>query len=100
MQRPAVATGIKVVHWETDGEVHKIPAVFHSAWQSPQGRFGIVMANWTKETNEVTLSDSRLGREVLQSISAQEVVTRPRRLNQGKIIVSLPPLSCALIETS
>ena len=100
MQRPAAATGIKVVHWETDGQVHKIPAVFHSAWQSPQGSFGIVMANWTKETHEVTLSDSRLGSEIVESISAQEVMTRPRRLNQGKINVSLPPLSCALIETS
>jgi hypothetical protein len=100
MQRPAAATGIKVVHWETDGQVHKIPAVFHSAWQSPQGSLGIVMANWTKETREVTLSDSRLGGEIVESISAQEVMTRPRRLNQGKINVSLPSLSCALIETS
>ncbi len=100
MQRPAEATGIKVVHWESEGQVHKIPAVFHAAWQNPQGRFGITLANWTNETQAVSLSDARLGKQIVESISAQDVKTRPRQVNMGKVTVSLPPLSCALVETA
>jgi hypothetical protein len=100
MQRPAEATGIKVIHWENDGQLHKIPAVFHSAWQSPQGRFGIILANWTNETQAVSLSDSRLGKQIAESISTQDVRTRSRQANLGKVPVSLPPLGCALVETA
>ena len=100
MQRPAEATGIKVIHWESDGQVHKIPAVFHSAWHSPKGRFGIVLANWTNDTQAVSLSDARLGKQIVESISTQEVKTRPRQANLGKVPVSLPPLSCALVENA
>ena len=99
MQRPAEATGIKIVHWENGGQVHKIPAVFHSAWQSPQGRFGIVLANWTNETQAVALSDRRLGKQIAESISSRDVKTQTRQANLGKVPISLPPLSCALMET-
>jgi hypothetical protein len=100
MQRPAEAAGIKIVHWESDGLVRKIPAVFHSAWQSPQGRFGIVLANWTHETQTVSISDARLGKQITESISTQDVKTRARQATPGKMAVSLPPLSCALVETA
>ncbi len=98
MQRPAKVTGIKNVHWESDGEVHNIPAVFHSAWQSPEGKFAIVLANWTKQVQTVGISDARLGAHVTESISAQEVKTRKSPLRRGKISVELPPLSSVLIE--
>jgi hypothetical protein len=98
MQRPAEAAGIKVVHWESDGLVRKFPAVFHSAWQSPEGRFGIVLANWTNETQTVSLADSRLGKQITESIYAEEVKTRARQASSGNVSVTLPPLSCALVE--
>jgi hypothetical protein len=98
MHRPANAAGIKIVHWESNGQVHEIPAVFHSAWKDPQGRFGIVLANWTKERQIVALSDSRLGKQTTESISGNEVSTRLRVVERGNLSVSLPPLSCALIE--
>ena len=100
MQRPAEVAGIKIIRWESDGHVHKIPAVFHSAWRSPQGRFGIVLANWTNETQAVSLSDARLAKQILESISTQDVKTRPRQASLGKVPVSLPPLSCALVENA
>jgi hypothetical protein len=100
MQRPAEATGIKVIRWESEGQVHKIPAVFHSAWHSPQGRFGTILANWTNETQAVSLSDARLGKQIVESISTQDVKTRPRQVSPGKAPVSLPPLSCALVESA
>ena len=99
MHRPANAVGIKNVHWESNGKVYEIPAVFHSAWKDPQGRFAIVLANWTKEKQTVTLSDSRLGKQAMESISGNEVSTRPRVVERGSLPVSLPPLSCALIES-
>ena len=55
MQRPVQTAGIKIVKWESEGLVRKIPAVFHSAWQSPEGRFGIVLANWTNEAQSSRL---------------------------------------------
>jgi len=97
MQRPARVRGIQTMKWENEGAVHEIPAVFHSAWQDPRGRFGIVLANWTKESQEVQIADSRLGRELTESISASAVTSRVRRMD-GEVSVSLPPLSCALLE--
>jgi hypothetical protein len=98
MQRPAKAGQVNVVHWESSGQVHQIPAVFHSAWHSPQGRLGIVLANWTKETQVVALSDSRLGPRATEIIHADEVISRQRVVEEGTISLSLPPLSCALLE--
>ena len=100
MQRPAEVAGIKIIRWESDGQVHKIPAVFHSAWHTPQGRFGIVLANWTNETQAVSLSDARLAKQILESISTQDVKTGQRQVGLSKVTVSLPPLSCALVENA
>ena len=97
MQRPATIRGIKVVHWEDDGKVHKIPAVFHSAWQSPQGQFAIVLANWTRINQEISFSDRRLGHRVEETISTQVVTTRMRSMERGGLSISLPPLSCGLV---
>ena len=99
MQRPSAVAGIQIIHWESDGLVRKIPAVLHSAWRSPEGRFGIVMANWTKDVQAVSITDARLGKQFLESISTEDVKTRVRQANPGKVSVSLPPLSCVLVET-
>ena len=99
MQRPAVVGPIKMVHWESSGQVYDIPSVFHSAWHSPPGRLGIVVANWTTDTQAVALSDARLGARVTETISANDVSSRQREVEKGKIAVSLPPLSCALLES-
>jgi hypothetical protein len=100
MQRPSEVAGIKILHWESDGQVRNIAAILHSAWQTPDGRFGIVLANWTNETQAVSISDARLGKQITVSLSAQDVKTRPRQANPGKVALSLPPLSCALVETA
>ena len=100
MQRPAEATGIKVVYWEQGGHVHTIPAVFHGAWQSPRGRFAVVLANWTKESQTVSVSDSRLGERVTVTVSADAVSSHADRPARGRLELVLPPLSCVLIECS
>jgi hypothetical protein len=100
MQPPAKATGIKIIRWQHEGRDHQIPAVFHSAWRSPEGHLGIVLANWTTDTQMLSLADSRLGKQVTESISSHEMTFRDRQTKDGEITVSLPPLSCALLEIS
>jgi Domain of unknown function (DUF6259) len=99
MQRPADVRNIKVIHWQYGGQVHRIPSVFHSAWRDPNNRFGIVLANWTKETQSVRVSDSRLGRQFTESISSLQITSRMRRMS-SEATVSLPPLSSALLATA
>ena len=100
MQRPTKISGIKLVRWEAGGQAHSIPAVFHAAWESPQKQFAVVLANWTKQVQVVSLSDSRLGKSVAESISAEHVRTQERQRGFGRMSISLPPLSCALVESS
>jgi hypothetical protein len=98
MLKPVQVEGVKIVHWEHDRQVNDIPAVVHSAWQSPRGRFAAVVANWTGETQAVVLRDPRLGQRVQETRSAENVSTRLRTVDRGALSVSLEPLSCALIE--
>ena len=60
----------------------------------------MVLANWTNETQTVSISDARLGKQIMETISAQVVKTRARQSNPGKLPVTLPPLSCILLETA
>jgi hypothetical protein len=99
MQRPSDVKGIKTIRWEYEATVNRIPAVFHSAWHDPQGKFGIVLANWTTETQTVRVADSRLGSRFAESISSKEVTSRVRTTDKETSVI-LPPLSCALLEAS
>ncbi len=59
MLRPAALEGIPTIEW-TQANAHRIPAVFHSAWQAPDGRVGVVLANWTSQDQAVSVTDPRL----------------------------------------
>jgi len=98
MLKPVELTGVKIVHWENGRQVNDIPAVVHSAWQSPSGRFAAVLANWTREREVVTLNDSRFGKEVHETSSEENVNTKSRTVDRGGLSVSLEPLSCTLVE--
>ena len=98
MLKPVDVGGVKIVHWENGRQVNDIPAVVHSAWQSPAGRFAAVLANWTGETQAVTLNEPRLGKEVHETRSAESVSTWSRTVDRGALSVSLEPLSCTLVE--
>jgi hypothetical protein len=99
MLKPAEWCDARTVHWESNRQVFDIPPVFHSAWQAPDGRLGVVLANWTSEEQRVNLSDPRLGRGVTETISSGKSTTRSRSVNGGKISLSIPPLSCTLLES-
>jgi hypothetical protein len=59
MLRPANVIGIYMMRWEWGGRKNHVPSVFHSAWQAPDGRVGIVLINWTGNTRRVIISDAR-----------------------------------------
>jgi hypothetical protein len=99
MQRPSDVRNIKIMEWQFGGDMHRIPSVFHSAWRDPQSRFGIVLANWTKETQTVQIADSRLGRQFTESISSSEVRSKVLPMI-SEVSVSLPSLSCALLSSA
>lgn len=98
MMAPVQIEKIKTMQWQYGDRDHQIPAVFHAAWQSPDGRFGLVLANWTKEHQEVDVSDPRLGDKVIQHISSQKMEPSVRSVTGQRLEVSLPPLSCTLLE--
>jgi hypothetical protein len=60
MLRPAGVEDIPLIEWKQDGVTQRVPAVFHSAWQAPDGRTGVVLANWTDRDHVVTVRDDRL----------------------------------------
>jgi len=100
MLRPASVEGIKTVKWENGRQIHEVPAAFHSAWQSPGGKFGFVSANWTTEPREFEVKHERLGSKVTEVLSSKELQAREREVTDNTIRITLPPLSCILIESA
>ena len=100
MMRPARVEQISVMEWEYKGKRQAIAAVFHSAWQNPQGRFAVTLANWTEDRQTVHIQDQRLTRQVREIISGVEMTESLRESVGGELTVDLPPLSIALIENS
>jgi hypothetical protein len=99
MQPPAALDGIRTIRWQYGGHVHRIPAVFHAAWDAPDGRLGLVLANWTTRQFRLRVEDGRLGSEVAQHLATDGVHSAPRSARGGGISITLPPLSCMLLES-
>ena len=98
MQSPAPIRGVEMQRWQFSGKDHQIPAVFDGAWQAPDGRFGIVLANWTTALQKVTVCDSRLGDNVAVHVSCGEMRSAVCKPDGEDLAVGLAPLSCALLE--
>jgi len=96
MQRPA-RVEVEVMNWQHDGRSYEVPAVAHAAWQAPDGRFGVVLANWTAEPRAVTITDPRLGQRAGIHICGPTQECEIRELSGGQLQADLPPLSCALV---
>lgn len=93
MQRPAEVGGIEVREWEYEGRAHAVPAVAHCAWQAPDGRHAVALANWTTAPQTVMVQDARLGQSPVLHVCAR---TDAEQTVQDQT-VTLPPLSCALL---
>ena len=98
MMHPASVQGVQIRRWQHEGRDHQIPAVFDAAWQAPDGRFGLVLANWTTEPQEVTVSDTRFGSLVTQHVSARSLESQSCEPGSSELAVTLPALSCVLLE--
>ncbi|HPN35803.1 MAG TPA: DUF6259 domain-containing protein [bacterium] len=100
MMRPAHVEQISVIEWVFKGKRQAMPAVFHSAWKNPQGRFALTLANWTADHQTAHIHDQRLTSQVREIISGVEMTERLRESVGGELTIDLPPLSIALIENS
>lgn len=98
MLAPAQVAPIPTVRWQEGGRDHQIPAMFHAKWRAPDGRLGWVFANWTNDAQSCTLSDAQLGDQVTVHCAAQQVVSQPQQVTAGCLTLTLPPLSCLLVE--
>ena len=99
MQRPAQASGIAIRTWIEAESRRRIPAVFHSAWHNPAGKFAVVAANWTSEVQTFQLRDERLGSRCTETLSAAKgMAARTRETGPTGIQMTIPALGCALIE--
>ena len=96
MLRPAAVGGIPTVRWTCGGQEHAIPAVFHAAWQAPDGHFAVALANWTSRPRRVKVADRRLGRALVLHTCGRTADTRRVRMARGGLTFSVPPLGMAL----
>jgi hypothetical protein len=99
MLAPARIEGIKTMRWQDGGKDHQIPAIFDGAWRAPDGRIGLVLANWTTGIQKVTVADPRLSGEVRQYVSADGQIKSCTRAGEaGPLEIAVPPLGCILLE--
>jgi hypothetical protein len=99
MAPPAQVQGIMVVRWQDGGHDHQIAAVFHEAWLAPDGRLGLVLANWTPVAQTVHILDPRLPGVVAEHFCAPGIQTFERPLTEEGLTLTVPPLGCVLVET-
>jgi len=98
MQKPVAVEGMPTRAWTYGGRHHSIPAVFHEAWTSQDGRFAVALANWTDRPRVVRLHDPRLGERV--DVHAASRAGRPsgRRVGRRGVSVTVPALDMVLVE--
>jgi hypothetical protein len=97
MLAPAAVDGIDVERWHHDHRDNEIPAVFHEAWQAPDGRTAVALANWTTAPRRVTVHDGRLAGSCSLHVATGTGVATTEIAGDGAV-VEIPPLSAALIE--
>ena len=97
MLRPAQVNGIPMIEWKSNGRDHKIPAVFHTAWQAQDGRMAIVLANWTAEAQTVSIVDDRLHAALTLHVSDGDLQQVSLARVGPAVEVTLPALSCGVV---
>jgi hypothetical protein len=97
MQHPARIAGVEVMRWQKNGHDYAVPAVAHAAWQAPDGRYGVALANWTTESRSVVVSAPRLGKSVSVHVCGKKTEATMIDAAEDGFHVTLPPLACALI---
>jgi hypothetical protein len=99
MLKPSDVQNINMISWQNEGKEHNIPSVFHTTWQAPDERTGIVIGNWTTETQEVIVNDSRFRNKALLTMSSDEVKSDELSAQDGSFKIVIPKLSFVLLES-
>jgi hypothetical protein len=99
MTRPAAVDGIERVKWNYGGRNNDYAAVFHSAWQSQDGRHAVTLCNWTKEEQCVTIRDNRydFAQELKLTVRGEETTEEFICNNPKDINISIPAFGCVII---
>ena len=97
MLAPAQVEGIETMRWHSDAGEHRIPSVFHSAWEAPDGRLGVVIANWTASEQKVCVRDERLTGPANLVAIGRQLTSTPVDVPEDGQAVPVPPLGCALL---
>jgi hypothetical protein len=97
MQHPANVSGVDMVKWKIGDRQYAVPAVAHAAWQAPDGRYGVVLTNWTKEDRSVAVAAPRLGSSPTLHVCGRKTESSAADVRQGGCHVTVPSLGCALI---
>jgi hypothetical protein len=84
--------------WDDRGAHHQVPAIAHAAWRAPDGRIGIVLANWTNEDITVTVPDERLGNAPIVHTYGRGAPTSVAREPRTLTRPTVPALGCVLLE--
>jgi len=105
MLKPAAVDGIQMMEWTYEKQQHRVPSVFHAAWEAPGGRFGIVLANWTTQKQTLNVRHARLpgtkaGDTIVLQTSDRSLRVAPLPGAEGYRTVTLAPLSCAIIAVA
>ena len=98
MQKPPAIGGIRTVEWTFGAKANAIPAVFHSAWEAPDGRYAVALANWTTGSERVRIVDPRLGARAVVHACARADGRSELNLEPGGREIDVPPLSIVLLE--
>ena len=98
MQHPAKVSGVDILKWRIGDRQYVVPAVAHAAWQAPDGRYGVVLANWTTESRTVTVAAPRLGKSPVAHVCGVKLETSAAEQRPGGWRVTVPALGCTLIE--
>ena len=89
------------VEWTFSGRINRIPAVFHSCWQAPDGSVGVTLANWTTAAQTVVIRQAGLQAKpgsLVVHVSGPEMRSNSIEAATGGVTLTLPPISIALLE--
>ena len=97
MERPAEVEGIERVKWNH----HNYAAVFHSAWNSQDGRHAVILANWTKEERRVKIREGRFASQKLRLVTRGEKTAETNiEYSPDGMDIAVPGLGCAIVWQS
>jgi hypothetical protein len=97
MQHLPRVSGVALVEWQHNGRKHTVPAVVYASWQAPDGRYGVVLANWTTESRSIMVAGPRLGKSATVHLCGRQSKEFLVEARPDGFCLTLPPLSCVLI---